>query len=95
MGPDVRESRPRKTGFPSCVFFRKAPNPAARMVTSSGVRGWPTIPLNPETLTMSSGGKTTGIVQTPIGGKRNVTPGAWIGYGVILVHEAGSLAWKS
>ena len=61
MAPDVLESLPTRTLFPAPESSRNEPNPAATAAKNSGVRGSPTRPLKPETLTINPGGNTMDI----------------------------------
>ena len=61
IGPEVLESRPTTTFPRSPSSLRNVPYAAPRPVTSSGVRGAPTTPRKPDTLTMRSEGSWIGM----------------------------------
>ena len=75
MGPDVLESRPTKIGPSSPSDRRKAPKAAAIPAISSGVRGAPTLPRTPDTLTMRSDGSWTGTDSSRTGLEDGITRG--------------------
>ncbi len=68
IGPDVRESRATYTGPVAPSARRKAPKAAVMPEISSGVRGAPTRPRTPDTLTIRSEGRWTGIDDVLAGG---------------------------